>query len=69
MRQRVDTRLLDEIRARALRFTCPDCLYFLGPEAGGAGGSCAHFWPNGEHLAPPSEPKDHVVFCKEFDLR
>jgi hypothetical protein len=75
VRQPVDSTLLTEIRERALRFTCPDCLYFLA-----ASRSCAHGWPNHEHLEAPRAPasgdltdggaaQNHLVFCKEFDLR
>jgi hypothetical protein len=77
VRQPVDARLIEEIRTWRLRFTCPDCLYFVPDDAARGAGSCAHFWPNAEHLAAPSaDPvtdgagaQNHLVFCKEFDLR
>jgi hypothetical protein len=65
VRQPIDDLLLDEIRERRLRFTCPDCLYHL-PD-----GSCAHGWPNREHARAPDPDSvgKELVFCKEFDLK
>jgi hypothetical protein len=68
MRQPVDLVLLDEIGRHDLRFTCPDCLYFIRERA-----SCAHGWPNADHLRIPvardlEAGGKELVFCKEFEI-
>ena len=76
MRQRVDPRLLLEIEHWKLRFTCPDCVHYMGAEGGAEGGrmgtktGCAHLWPNAEHDHVPDAASigKELVFCKEFDL-
>ena len=61
MRVLVDERLIGDIRRYALRFTCRDCVHFLPGT-----GTCAHEWPNQEHLALPAAGE--FLFCKEFEL-
>jgi len=73
VRQRVDDRLLVEIERWKLRFTCPDCVHYMGAPRGDVGGKqtgCAHLWPNAEHDRVPDAASigKELVFCKEFDL-
>jgi len=64
MRTPVDERFAKEIADFSLRFTCGDCLHFLRDR-----GTCAHEWPNEDHLLPLSPGEKEIIFCKEFELR
>lgn len=61
MRVPIDAGFGEERERFAFRFTCRDCFHYRE-------GGCAHEWPNEQHLEPPAEGADEVIFCKEFEL-
>ena len=60
---RVDERFRREARDFSLRFGCESCAAFDADR-----GSCAHQYPNHDHVGVELATAETVVFCKEFEL-
>ena len=60
---KVDERLRREAQQYALRFGCEWCVAW-DPDTGG----CVHAYPNAEHLGVDLAERDHVLFCKQFEV-
>jgi hypothetical protein len=64
LRTLVTLELLQEARQFDLRYTCDDCVHFVG---GASGERCAHGYPLGERRERVLRPGDDLAFCKEFE--
>lgn len=58
-----DFTLQKQARVYALRFTCPDCVYFDALDE-----SCSEGYPNGAHRDVDLDLDEEIVFCKRFEL-
>ncbi len=63
MISRVDERLRGEARAFRLAFRCDECAAF-DPDAT----ACAYGYPTEPHRGVDLDARDHVLFCKAFEL-
>jgi len=63
MRTRIDSILVEQVRAYQLRYSCEDCCHF-DEEAQ----DCSLGYPNQPHRRRELLIAEEVVFCKEFDL-
>jgi hypothetical protein len=72
MKTPVDARLAAEAARFGLRFACDDCVHFA-PERETSRG-CGHGWPVRLRRSAldrgddPSESREPLAFCKEFEL-
>lgn len=60
---KVDERLRREAKQYALRFGCEACVAFDADAR-----TCAHAYPNAQHVGIDLGTCDEVVFCKQFEV-
>lgn len=63
MKSRLDAAARAELVRFRLAWTCERCAQFDEPR-----GACSLGYPNEEHREAPLEGREHVTFCKEFEL-
>lgn len=67
MKVTFNARFVEQRKKFNFRFTCEYCMYFDPPRD-----QCLHEYPNDMHLETAyiaeSNP-EHIVFCKQFELK
>ncbi|HEX3776954.1 MAG TPA: hypothetical protein VHV51_20920 [Polyangiaceae bacterium] len=63
MQTLIDSRLQEEAKRFALRFTCEHCVHFESDSR-----ACANGYPVSAHLEIDLEVSTRLEFCKEFEL-